>query len=86
MVGKVEFERRPKISGLHYLNSFFKLPYWTKLEVQHLMDNMHIIKNVYASTLAHMLGNKDTIGARKDLKIDNSKMNLWKASQRGKYA
>ena len=50
---------------------FWELPYWQILEVQNVIDVMHLMKNLYVNVLGFMgcYGNsKDTLKARRDLK------------------
>jgi len=50
---------------------FFELPYWSKLDVRHCIDVMHVEKNVCDSIIRTLLNikgkTKDGINARKDL-------------------
>ena len=50
---------------------FFELPYWSKLDVRHCIDVMHVEKNVcdiIIGTLLNIKGKtKDGINARKDI-------------------
>jgi hypothetical protein len=52
--------------------SLWKLPYWHKLKVRHILDVMHIEKNICESLMVTILNipgkTKDTIKARLDLK------------------
>jgi hypothetical protein len=49
------------------------------------MDSMHVIKNVSSSLFLHIFGNKNSIQARADLKVDNSKMKLCEPDEDGQY-
>ena len=50
---------------------FFDLPYWTKLDVRHCIDVMHVEKNVCDSVIGTLLNikgkTKDDVNSRKDL-------------------
>jgi len=50
---------------------FFELPYWSKLDVRHCIDVMHVEKNVCDSIIGTLLNikgkTKDETNARKDL-------------------
>ena len=50
---------------------FFDLPYWTKLDVRHCIDVMHVEKNVCNSIIGTLLNikgkTKDDVNSRKDL-------------------
>jgi hypothetical protein len=74
-----------RIPGMHYLSDFFNFGYWIQLKTHHLLDSMHVIKNVSSSLLLHILGDKDTVQARADLKVDNSKKELWEPDEDGQY-
>ena len=45
----------------------YELPYWTSLRINHLLDPMHIFKNVGSLLWDHITGRKDSHGARADL-------------------
>jgi len=74
-----------KILGMHYFADFFKLPYWIQLHLHHLLDSMHVIKNVSCSLLLHIVREKDTIQSKEDMRIDNSKIELWEPNKCGEY-
>lgn len=57
--------------GMSRYSIFLALPYWESLKIQHLLDPMHIFKNVAQSTWDHIIGKKDTLGAREDMKSIN---------------
>ncbi|MCO5560062.1 hypothetical protein L7F22_013668 [Adiantum nelumboides] len=59
---------------------WYNLEYWKDLKICHLLDPMHIFKNVGHSLWEHLVGLKDTTAARNDLKDQNSKPNLWPLS------
>ena len=50
---------------------FFELPYWSKLDVRHWIDVMHVEKNVCNSIIGTLLNikgkTKDGINAHKDM-------------------
>jgi len=50
---------------------FFDLPYWTKLDVRHCIDVMHVEKNVCDSIIGTLLNikrkTKDDVNSCKDL-------------------
>ena len=58
-------------------NIWFCLKYWKYLKICHLLDPMHIFKNVGPSLWKHLIGEKDTEQARDDLKERNCKSDLW---------
>ena len=56
---------------------WFCLEYWKYLKIFHLLDPMHIFKNVGHSLWKHLIGEKDTEQARDDLKERKCKFGLW---------
>ena len=56
---------------------FFLLPHWHLLKINHLLDPMHIFKNVASSLWDHMIGLKDSIGIRMDLQSINMMEHVW---------
>lgn len=57
--------------GISRYSIFFTLPYWKSLKIQHLLDPMHIFKNVGENIWEHIIGKRDTLGAREDLRSMN---------------
>jgi hypothetical protein len=47
------------VKGMKWKSSFFLLPYWTELKIHHLLDPMHIFKNVSSSIWRHVTRRKD---------------------------
>ena len=72
----VHSEAKPP-EGMKRLSIFYRLPYWRYLLIGHLIDPMHIFKNVGVSIWKHMTGVKDTKAARDDLKEIGVKKTLW---------
>jgi len=56
---------------------FYQLEYKTKLPIQHLLDPMHISKNVCKSLLEHLTRVRNISKERNDLKDSNTKKELW---------
>ena len=54
--------------GMSRYSIFLSLPYWTSLKIQHLLDPMHVFKNVGQAIWDHIIGKKDSLGAREDLR------------------
>lgn len=54
--------------GMKRLSIYHQLPYWGELQISHLLDPMHIFKNVGDSIWAHLVGDKDMWGELEDLK------------------
>ena len=53
---------------------FYELPYWEHLKISHLIDPMHIFKNVSCSLWHHISSKKsDKLKFRKDLISSNTK-------------
>jgi len=67
----------PGMNRLSALNS--QLEYWKELPIQHLLDPMHIMKNVCHSFLLHLQGAKDTDSRKDDLEVSNTKHMLWQS-------
>ncbi|KAM2859810.1 hypothetical protein COP2_025183 [Malus domestica] len=59
----------------------FKLPYWSKLQLRHNLDVMHVEKNVFDTLVGTILDiegkTKDTIKAHLDLKRMRIQWGLW---------
>jgi hypothetical protein len=63
--------------GMTRKSILYQLEYWTKLPIQHLLDPMHISKNVCKSLLEHLSGVRNISKERSDLKDSNTKRELW---------
>ena len=59
------------------LSIFHELPYWSQLQINHLLDPMHIFKNVGYLIWEHLIGQRDTLRAQKDLKDMGRMEYLW---------
>jgi hypothetical protein len=59
------------------LSIFFRLPYWCDLKVNHLLDPMHIFKNVTSSIFDHLIGSKDSLAIREDLQSIGRLKEAW---------
>ncbi|MCO5571184.1 hypothetical protein L7F22_024918 [Adiantum nelumboides] len=59
------------------ISIWFQLEYWKDLKICHVLNPMHIFKNVGHSLWKHLTGLKDTEQARNDLKERNCKSDLW---------
>ncbi|XP_027911496.1 uncharacterized protein LOC114170208 [Vigna unguiculata] len=64
--------KKPIMKNIWKKNSiFFQLPYWAKLDVKHLIDVMHVEKNVCDSIIGPLLNikgiTKDDVNSCKDL-------------------
>jgi hypothetical protein len=57
---------------------FYELPYWEHLKISHLLDPMHIFKNV-SSSLWRNISSKisDTLAMRRDLISSKTKNKHW---------
>ena len=73
-----EPNKKKKIPGMKALNCFHTLPYWHNLLINHLLDPMHIFKNVACLIWEHITGKRDTDGQRRDLEDMHIKEHLWK--------
>ena len=69
----VDRKRRRDACELNWTKKsiFFELPYWSELKLRHILDVMHIEKNICDNVVGTILGiegkSKDTIKARMDL-------------------
>ena len=63
--------------GISRYSIFFRLPYWRHLKVNHLLDPMHIFKNVASNIWDHLIGARDSLRAREDLKSINRLPSTW---------
>ena len=63
--------------GMKALSSFYQLPYWESLLICHLLDPMHIFKNVASSLWDHIMGRKDDLKWRMDFEALNKRQDLW---------
>ena len=59
------------------LSIFHSLPYWGDLLINHLLDLMHIFKNVAELLWKTITGAKDTKGQRDDLQEMHRMANFW---------
>ncbi len=59
------------------MSIWFTLEYWRHLKIFHLLDPMHIFKNVGHSLWKHLVGLKDSPASRASLVEYNSKPKLW---------
>lgn len=65
------------LEGMGRLSIFHNLLYWKKLKIHHLLEPMHKNKNVCKSLVDHLIGEMDSKSYRDDLKISNTKNELW---------
>jgi hypothetical protein len=76
--------------GMKMKSIFYELPYWKDLLISHLLDPMHIFKNVSNSIFQHISGKeKDTLSLRRDIAISCTKINrrhLWPNRENETYA
>jgi hypothetical protein len=64
--------------GMKRKSIFYELPYWEHLTIVHLLNPMHILKNVSSSLWRHISLNKsDTLAIRRDLIASNTKKSHW---------
>ena len=54
--------------GMSRHSILLTLPYWAQLKVQHLLDPMHVFKNVGQAIWDHITGKKDSLAAREDMR------------------
>lgn len=61
------WQSNPGCLGMKRLSIFHELPYWRKLLINHLLDPMHIFKNVGQILWEHLVGTRDNKKSRDDL-------------------
>ena len=64
-------------AGMKRLSVFHELPYWKDLLINHLLDPMHIFKNVGSIIWEHITGNRDSKSARDDMQLVGRMRNVW---------
>jgi len=67
--------------GMKRKSIFYKLPYLRDILISHLLDPMHIFKNVPNSVFRHIEGRKkDNLSSRRDIALSHTKFDkkhLW---------
>jgi hypothetical protein len=73
--------------GMKIKSIFYELPYWEHLKIGHLLDLMHILKNVSSSLWRHISWNKsDTLVVKRDRISSNTKKIHWPRNKtRGEF-
>ncbi len=64
--------------GMKRFSCFYDLKYWVHNTIHHLLDPVHIVKNVCHSLISHLLGEKESAKAWTDLEAWNLKKEFWK--------
>ena len=54
--------------GMSEYSILLTLPYWENLKIQHLLDPMHVFKNVGQAIWDHIMGRKDSLSVREDMR------------------
>ena len=72
-----EPNKKKKIPRMKALNCFHTLPYWHHLLINHLLDPMHIFKNVACVIWEHITYRRDTHRQHRDLEVMHIKEHLW---------
>ena len=67
--------------GMKRLSIFHTLPYWDKLLINHLLDPMHIFKNIGETIWKTITGQKESKGQRDDLQSLGRMTDLWATSK-----
>lgn len=68
--------------GISRYSIFFCLPYWKYLKINHLLDPMHIFKNVASNIWDHLIGARDSLRVREDLRSINRLPSTWPQESR----
>ena len=64
--------------GMKRIYIFYNLPYWEHLKITHLLDTMHLFKNVSSSLWRHIsLKQSDALAIRKDIITSKNKKKHW---------
>ena len=71
------------LDGMKGLSIFYELEYWRHLKICHLLDPMHVFKNYVESLLRHITGQKDSLGARRDLEKCKIKQDICPYEENG---
>ena len=72
--------------GMTRYSIFFRLPYWSELKINHLLDPMHIFKNVAQQIWDHITSARDNLGVRQDLQLMGRLPDTWPIqAQNGKF-
>jgi len=66
------------LEGMKRFSCFYDLKYWVHNTIHHLLDPMHIMKNLCHSLISHLLGEKESAKAWTDLEACNLKKEFWK--------
>ena len=71
--------------GMKRKSIFYEIPYWEHLKIVHLLDPMHILKNVSSSLWRHIsLKKSDRLAATRYFISSNTKKKHWtKKENRG---
>ena len=67
----------PPPLGMTRYSIFFCLPYWTQLKINHLLDPMHIFKNVAQQIWDHIISARKKLGVREDLQLSGRLPLAW---------
>jgi hypothetical protein len=76
--------------GMKKKSIFYELPYWKDLLISHLLNPMHIFKNVADSIFQHISEkDKETLSSRRDISLSRTKFDrkhLWPNRENKTYA
>jgi hypothetical protein len=64
--------------GTKRFSCFYDLKYWVHNTIHHLLDPVHIMKNVCHSLISHLLGEKESAKTWTNLEACNLKNEFWK--------
>ena len=63
--------------GMTRYSIFFCLPYWSELKINHLLDPLHIFKNVAQQIWDHITSACDNLAVREDLQLTRRLHDTW---------
>ena len=52
-----------RVFGIKRRSLLFRLPFWEKLPLRHILDVMHVEKNIAENVMKHLNGERDMLAA-----------------------
>ena len=69
--------------GMSRYSIFFRLHYWAHLKINHLLNPMHIFKNVAQNIWDHLIGTRDSLRVRQDMHSIGHFPDTWPREEPG---